>query len=92
MIDVKNGKLSLQVGVQKVKFSLSQSTASPTSDESCCRVDKLKRTLNQEAKTCHSVEDLLEVALIDCLITGSHSGDKEEYARFINESTAYAHK
>ena len=32
MIDVKNGKLSHQVGDEKVQFSLPQSMASPTLD------------------------------------------------------------
>jgi len=46
MIDVKNDKLSLQVGDEKVKFSLPQSMASPTTDDSCCRVSLLESTLN----------------------------------------------
>jgi len=49
MIDVKNDKLSLQVGDEKVEFNLPQSMASPTIDDSCCRVDILERTLNEEA-------------------------------------------
>jgi len=63
--------------------------ASPTIDDSCCRVDILESTLNQEAKTCHSVEDPLEAALIGCHVTGFHSGEKEGYARLLNESTTY---
>ena len=59
MIDVKNGKLSLQVGDEKVEFSLPQVMASPTSGDSCCRVDILEKALNQEGKTHMSVEDPL---------------------------------
>jgi len=92
MIDVKNGKISVQVGNEKVEFSLPQSMSCPTTDDSCCKVDILERTLNQEAKTFHSVEDPLEVALIGCHVTDSHSMEKEEYARLLNESTAYAHR
>jgi len=55
VIDVKNGKLSLQVGDEKVGFSLPQSMASPTTNDLCCRVDLLGSTLNQGAMTCHSV-------------------------------------
>jgi len=44
LIDVKNGKLSIQVEDEKVKFSLPQSMASLTIDYSCCRVDILERT------------------------------------------------
>ena len=38
MIDVKNGKLSLQVGDEKVEFSLPQSMASPTIDDSAAEL------------------------------------------------------
>ena len=61
-------------------------------DDSCYRVDVRERTLNQEAKTCHLVEDPLEAALIGYHVTGSYSGENEEYARLLNESTAYAHR
>jgi len=50
------------------------------------------RALNQEAKTYHSVEDPLEAALISCHVTRSYSGEKEGYARLLNESTTYAHR
>jgi len=46
MIDVKNDKFSIQVGDENVEFSLPQSLASPTIDDSCCRIDVLERTLN----------------------------------------------
>jgi len=91
-IDVNNGKLSLQVGNEKMEFSLPQSMASPNTDNSCCRVNILERTLNQKAKTRHSMEDPLEAALIGCHVTSSHSGEKEEYAKLLNESIAYAHR
>jgi len=92
MIDVKNDKLSLQVGDEKVEFNLPQFMASPTTDDSCCRVNILERTLNHEAKTYHSVHEPLEATLIDFHATGSHSVEKEEYARLINKSTAYAYR
>ena len=55
MIDVKNDKLSLQVGDEKVEFSLPQVMVSPASGDSCCRVDVLEKALNQEAKAQLSV-------------------------------------
>ena len=72
-----------------MEFSLPQVMASPTSGDSCCRVDILEKALNQEGKTHLSVEDPLEAALIGCHITNSGSGEKEEYARLLNDSTAY---
>ena len=83
MTDVKNGKLSLQVGDEKVEFSLPQVMASPTSGDSCCRVDILEKAINQEGKTHLSIEDPLEAALISCHVTNSDSGAKEEYARLL---------
>jgi len=61
-----------------MEFILPQSLASPTLDDSCCRVDVLERMLNQEAMPCQSVEDPLEAGLIVCYVTISHSGEKEE--------------
>jgi len=89
MIDVKNGKLSFQVGDEKVEFCPPQSMASPSSDDTCCRVDILEKALNQEAMTCHFVEDPLEATLVSCHVTGSQSGETEEYARLLDASTAY---
>ena len=71
MIDVKNDKLSLQVGDKMMEFCLPQSMAAPTPNDICCRVDSLKRELNQEAMTHHSMKDPLEAALIDCHVTNS---------------------
>jgi len=72
-----------------VEFSLPQSMASPTSGDSCCRVDVLEKVLNLKVKTHHSVGDPIEDVLISYYVTDSHSGEKEEYARLLNESTAY---
>ena len=91
MIDVKNGKLSLQVGDEKVEFSLPQMMASSASGGSCCRVDVLEKALNQEGMSHSSVDDPLEAALIGCHITKSSSGEKEEYARLLNESHEEIH-
>jgi len=61
-------------------------------DNSYCGIDVLESTLNQEAKTCPSVENPLEATLTGGGITSSHSVEKREYARLLNESTAYAHR
>ena len=66
--------------------------ASPTLDDSYYRVDILERALNQKAMIGCSVEDPLEGALIVCHVIGSHSKEKEEYARLLNESTIFTHR
>ena len=72
-----------------MELSLPQAIGSSTSGDSCCRVDVLEKALNQEGKAQFSVEDPLEAALIGCYATDSCSGEKEEYARLLNDSTAY---
>jgi len=49
----------------------------------------LKKVLNLELQTHHSMRDPIEVVMISCYMTDSHSGEKEEYARLLNKSTAY---
>ena len=72
-----------------MEFNLPQSMASLTLDDMCCRVDMLERALSREALTSHSVKDPLEAVVIGCHVSGSHSGEKEEYARLLDASTAY---
>ncbi|XP_074265491.1 uncharacterized protein LOC141587926 [Silene latifolia] len=47
MIDVKNWKLSLQVGEDKMEFSLEKSMKSPSISDSCYIVDVLEDCLNE---------------------------------------------
>ncbi|XP_074282674.1 uncharacterized protein LOC141607213 [Silene latifolia] len=42
MIDVKNGKLSLQVGEEKVEFSLNKAMKEPSEEKSCYMVDMVE--------------------------------------------------
>ena len=66
--------------------------ANQTLDYPYCRVDVLEKMLNQEALICHSMGDPLETALIGYGVTKPQARGKEEYARLLNASTAYAHK
>ena len=77
---------------EKVEFHLPQTMDIPTLDYTCCRVNALDKVLNQEAMPRHSVEDPLEVILISYNVMDSHTGEKEEYARLLNTSSAYTHK
>ena len=92
MIDVKNGRLSLQVGDEKVEFHLPQTIANPTLDDTCCRIDVLEKVLNKEALTYHSMKDPPDAALISCGVSQPQVKEKEEYAKLLNASTAYTHK
>jgi len=66
--------------------------ASPSPDDTCCRVDILEKTLNHEAMTYHFVEDPLEAALVNCHVTGCQPGETEAYARIVDASIAYTGK
>ena len=72
-----------------MEFCIPQSIATRILDATCCKVDMLGKALNQEAMTCHSIEDPLEAILICCHVISSHIEEKEEYARLLNESVAY---
>ncbi|XP_074298404.1 uncharacterized protein LOC141629277 [Silene latifolia] len=47
MIDHKSGKLSLQVGNEKIEFELNNSMKSPPMGNSCCRVDMVEDNLDK---------------------------------------------
>ncbi|XP_074266631.1 uncharacterized protein LOC141589907 [Silene latifolia] len=47
MIDVKSGKLSLQVGEDKVEFELAKSMEAPSLSNSCCRVYMVEDNLDE---------------------------------------------
>ncbi|XP_074266219.1 uncharacterized protein LOC141588689 [Silene latifolia] len=70
MIDVKNGKLFLQVGDDKMEFSLEKSMKSPSKSDSCCRVDVLEDCLNE-----HNLEPSYLDPLEVCLNKEENGGD-----------------
>ncbi|XP_074293260.1 uncharacterized protein LOC141620235 [Silene latifolia] len=62
MIDVKSGKLSLQVGEDKVEFELTKSMEAPFLGDTCCIVDILENPMEEHdpqdtcmdpLETCH---------------------------------------
>ena len=89
MIDVKNDKLSLQLGDEKVEFHLPQSMANLTLNDTCCRVDVLEMVLHREAMICHSMDDLLEAILIGRKVNAARAEERQEYAIHLNASIAY---
>jgi len=87
--DVKNDKLSFQIGNVKVEFHLLQTMVTLSLDDTCCQVDVLKRVISREAMTCHSIDNPLKAFLICCDMTNTYTLAKEEYAMLLNASIAY---
>jgi len=92
MIDVKNGRLSLQVGDEKVEFHLPYSVASSTLDDTCSRVHMPEEILSTKAMTCHSLENPLEANMIGCDVFESQTRKKGECARLYDASIAYTRR
>ncbi|KAK9689190.1 hypothetical protein RND81_09G042000 [Saponaria officinalis] len=74
MIDMKNDKLSLQVGEDKVEFELNKSMRAPSMHNACYRVDVLEDYLTGKSSELSSSDQLQ-----DCL-TNSDSDDVEMLA------------
>jgi len=64
MIDVKNGRLSLQVSEEKLEFNLSQAIASCSLEDAYYRVDELEMVVLEELGTLSPPSDPLESCLI----------------------------
>ncbi|XP_074266941.1 uncharacterized protein LOC141590234 [Silene latifolia] len=85
MIDVRSGKLSLQVGEDKVEFELSKTMGGPSMSDSCYRVYVLEEYLSEPSFECTSSDKLQ-----DCL-TNTDSKDVEllAYAWMLDSSPSH---
>ncbi|XP_074267374.1 uncharacterized protein LOC141590706 [Silene latifolia] len=72
MIDVKSGKLSLQVGEDRVEFELHKSMEAPSLGDTCCIVDILENPMEEHNPKASSM-DPLET----CLVSGYEVVDKD---------------
>ncbi|XP_074287795.1 uncharacterized protein LOC141612946 [Silene latifolia] len=72
MIDVKSGKLSLQVGEERVEFELHKSMEAPSLGDTCCIVDILENPMEEHDPKASSM-DPLET----CLVSGYEVDDKD---------------
>ncbi|XP_074266558.1 uncharacterized protein LOC141589835 [Silene latifolia] len=72
MIDVKSGKLSLQVGEDRVEFELQKSMEAPSLGDTCCIVDILENPMEEHDPKASSM-DPLET----CLVSGYEVDDKD---------------
>jgi len=62
IIDMKNGKLSLNIGEKKVEFNLSKGTTNPTLEDSYCQVEVIEGI--REEKLACDTKDPLETLLL----------------------------
>eukprot|EP00257_Ricinus_communis_P016231 XP_015574332.1 uncharacterized protein LOC107261208 [Ricinus communis] len=84
-IDMKNGKITFEVGDEKVEYSLTSSIGSPSKKETIYRVDALDETV--EVKTADlQLDDLLQTILVG----GADEEDWEtrEYKRLLEKTRA----
>ncbi|XP_074278654.1 uncharacterized protein LOC141602249 [Silene latifolia] len=72
MIDVKSGKLSLQVGEDRVEFELHKSMEAPSLGDTCCIVDIIENPMEEHDPKASSM-DPLET----CLVSGYEVDDKD---------------
>ncbi|XP_074290145.1 uncharacterized protein LOC141616887 [Silene latifolia] len=72
MIDVKSGKLSLQVGEDRVEFELHKSMEAPSLGDTCCIVEILENPMEEHDPKASSM-DPLET----CLVSGYEVDDKD---------------
>ena len=70
MIDVKNGRLSLHVGEEKLKFNLSKVMSSPSLEDARCPVDVIDKVVFEEISPLNSPLEPLEACLLVHLIKG----------------------
>ncbi|XP_074267144.1 uncharacterized protein LOC141590451 [Silene latifolia] len=67
MIDLKNGKLSLQVGEEKVEFSLNKAMKEPSEEKSCYMIDMVKEWVDMKKfDEDKGLQGFLEGKVKDC--------------------------
>jgi len=87
MIYVKNGRLSLHVGEEKLEFNLSKVTASPSFEDACYRVDVIKKVVREEMTLLNSPSNPLEACLLGTLdkrVEGQPGDEREPYAHILD--------
>jgi len=87
MIDVKNVRLSLHVGEEKLEFNLSKVTASPSLKDACYQVNVFKKVILEEMGPLNSTPDLLQACLlgtIDKRLDVQSGEEREVYAHILD--------
>ncbi|XP_020253894.1 uncharacterized protein LOC109830954 [Asparagus officinalis] len=88
IIDVKNGKLSLNIGDEKVNFDLFSTTKFPLIDNTCCRNDTIDMVVRKDF-----TRDISNDPLDKCLAKDEASVDDDQeitsYVTMLDESPTY---
>ncbi|XP_039128895.1 uncharacterized protein LOC120265028 [Dioscorea cayenensis subsp. rotundata] len=82
IIDVKNHKLSLTVGDEKVEFDLSNAMKKPFVEGSCYMINMLQEVIIQE-ETKHYFKDPLELCLVRNNLNNDEDDEASEYKRLL---------
>ena len=82
LIDVKNGKLSLTVGEEKVEFDLGNYMKCFFVEDSCCRVDLLHQVIKKELPE-HYFKDPLELCLVQEESENDENDEAGDYAKLL---------
>jgi len=92
MIDVKNERLSLHVGEEKLEFNLSKVTASPSLEDACYHVDVIKEVVLQKMGPLNSPSGPLEACLlgtIDKRLEVQPGDEREVYAHILDMAPVF---
>ncbi|XP_021733004.1 uncharacterized protein LOC110699798 [Chenopodium quinoa] len=86
IIDMKNGKITFEVGDEKLEYSLLNVMGTPSMGETVCQVDVLDELQNEQLPLSQ-IDDALEQVLV-----GKDDGDGDwesrEYVRLLEEAKA----
>ncbi|XP_020250475.1 uncharacterized protein LOC109827866 [Asparagus officinalis] len=85
VIDMKNGKLSLNIGDEKVNFDLFSAMKFPLIDDTCCRIDTIDMVVREDFIKCIS-SDPLEKCLVENEAPVDDDQEVPSYVTMLDES------
>jgi len=93
MIDVKNGRLSLHLGEEKLEFNFSKVMASASLENACYRVDVIDKVVFEETGPLNSPSDPLKACLLVTLykrIEVQLGDEREVYAHILDMAPLFS--
>ncbi|XP_020254122.1 uncharacterized protein LOC109831194 [Asparagus officinalis] len=88
IIDMKNGKLSLNIGDEQVNFDLFSTTKFPLIDDTCCRIDTIDMVAREDF-TRNISSDPLEKCLVKNGVPDDDDQEITSYITMLDESPNY---